>query len=115
MENLGISTPDQRIPADADLAVLVDTNSLDQLGGVSGTLLKMEDGLVVVDHHHPHPDTVKLASQMIVDESAAAAAEGVLRWVEASNEELDRGEATAFMAAALVETKHVLLVIESTF
>ena len=73
MENLGISTPDQRIPADADLAVLVDTNSLDQLGGVSGTLLKMEYGLIVVDHHHPHPDTVKLASQMIVDESAAAA------------------------------------------
>ena len=115
MENLGISTPDQRIPADADLAVLVDTNSLDQLGGVSGTLLKMEYGLIVVDHHHPHPDTVKLASQMIVDESAAAAAEVVFRLFEASNEELERMEATALMAAIFVETKHFLLARESTF
>ena len=115
MENLGISTPDQKIPVDADLAVLVDTNSLDQLGGASGALLKMEHGLIVVDHHHPHPDTVKLASQMIVDESAAAAAEVVFRLFEASNQELERMEATALMAAIFVETKHFLLARESTF
>jgi len=36
-------------------------------------VLEMHHGLIVVDHHHPHPDTVKVASQMIVDESAAAA------------------------------------------
>jgi nanoRNase/pAp phosphatase (c-di-AMP/oligoRNAs hydrolase) len=115
MENLGISTPDQRVPVDSDLAVLVDTNSLDQLGGASGVLLKMEHGLVVVDHHHPHPDTIKLASQMIVDESAAAAAEVVFQLFEASNEELGRVEATALMAALFVETKHFQLARESTF
>jgi phosphoesterase RecJ-like protein len=115
MENLGISTPDQKIPADADLAVLVDTNSLDQLGKASGSLSKMEHGLIVVDHHHPHPDTVKLASQMIVDESAAAAAEVVFRLFEASSEELERMEAVALMAALFVETKHFLLARESTF
>ncbi len=109
LENLGISTPDQKIPADADLAVLVDTNSLDQLGAASTALLKMEHGLIVVDHHHPHPDTMKLARQMIVDESAAAAAEVVFQLFEASKEEPGRVEATALMAALFVETKHFLL------
>jgi len=115
LENLGISTPDQKIPADADLAVLVDTNSLDQLGAASTALLKMEHGLIVVDHHHPHPDTMKLARQMIVDESAAAAAEVVFQLFEASKEEPGRVEATALMAALFVETKHFLLARESTF
>ncbi len=115
MENLGISTPDSKMPVDADLAILVDTNSLDQLGRVSGTLQQMKHGLIVVDHHHPHPDTVKLASQMIVDESAAAAAEVVFQLFEASKEEPERVEATALMAALFVETKHFLLARESTF
>ena len=115
MENLSISTPDQKIPADADLAVLVDTNSLDQLGPASSVLLKMEHGLIVVDHHHPHPDTMKLARQMIVDESAAAAAEVVFQLFEASKEEPGKVEATALMAALFVETKHFLLARESTF
>ena len=115
LENLGISTPDQKIPADADLAVLVDTNSLDELGAASTALLKMEHGLIVVDHHHPHPDTMKLARQMIVDESAAAAAEVVFQLFQASKEEPDRVEATALMAALFVETKHFLLARESTF
>jgi len=115
LENLGISTPDQKIPADADLAVLVDTNSLDQLGAASNALLKMEHGLIVVDHHHPHPDTMRLARQMIVDESAAAAAEVVFQLFEASKEEPGRVEATALMAALFVETKHFLLARGSTF
>jgi bifunctional oligoribonuclease and PAP phosphatase NrnA len=115
MENLGISTPNPKIPDDADLAVLVDTNSLDQLGGSSRTLLKMEHGLIVVDHHHPHPDTVRLARQMIVDESAAAAAEVVFRLFKESKEEPGQAEATALMAALFVETKHFLLARGSTF
>jgi bifunctional oligoribonuclease and PAP phosphatase NrnA len=115
LENLGISMPDLKVPVDGDLAVLVDTNSLDQLGRASGSLQKMEHGLIVVDHHHPHPDTVKLARQMIVDESVAAAAEVVFRLFEVSKEELKRIEATALMAALFVETKHFLLARESTF
>ncbi len=115
LENLGISIPDHRIPSDSDLAVLVDTNSLDQLGAARKTLEEMELGVIVVDHHHAHPDTVKVASQMIVDESAAAAAEIVFRLFEASGQELGRVEAMALLAALFVETKHFLLARDSTF
>jgi nanoRNase/pAp phosphatase (c-di-AMP/oligoRNAs hydrolase) len=70
---------------------------------------------VVVDHHHPHPDTVKMASQLIVDESAAAAAEVVVSLWEASKTDLGTQEARALLAAIFVETKHFLLATESTF
>jgi phosphoesterase RecJ-like protein len=115
IENLGIAMPDERVPADSDLAVLVDTNSLDQLGGVANKLAEIEHGLIVVDHHHPHPDTVGQATQMIVDESAAAAAEIVFRLFEASKKRIGRAVATSLMAALFVETKHFLLARDSTF
>ena len=115
LENLGITVPDGRLPAKVDLAILVDTNTLDQLGEVGEKLVKAETPIVVVDHHHPHPDTVKVASQLIVDESAAAAAEVVYRLWQGSQTELGSQEARALLAAMFVETKHFLLATQSTF
>ena len=77
LENLGVTVPSEEVPGSLDLAVLVDTNTLDQLGKTGDALLKSAPDLVIVDHHHPHPDTEKIASLMIVDESAAAATEVV--------------------------------------
>ncbi len=115
LENLGISSPTSRLSSDADLAVLVDTNTLDQLGKAADVLREMKAELVVVDHHHPHPDTRKVASLLIVDESAAAAAEVVFDLVQSINERLDASESTALLAALYVETKHFILARESTF
>ena len=115
LENLGISIPDVRFPEKVDLAILVDTNTLDQLGAAGEALTKGLVPLVVIDHHHPHPDTVKIASALIIDESAAAAAEVVYKLVEASRTHLETQEARAMLAAIFVETKHFLLARESTF
>ena len=115
LENLGITVPDGRLPEKLDLAILVDTNTLDQLGPVAEKLAQANIPIVVVDHHHPHPDTVKIASQLIVDESAAAAAEVVYRLSEASKTRLEGHESKALLAAMFVETKHFLLATESTF
>lgn len=115
LENLGIEVPDGRLPDDTDLAILVDTNTLDQLGQTAEKLLRTKTSVIVVDHHHPHPDTTKIASEMIVDESAAAAAEMVYKLSEASRIRLEKLEATALLAAMFVETKHFLLARKSTF
>ncbi len=115
LENLGYSQPAEKIPGGVDMAVLVDTNTVDQLGENSGLSLAASHELVVVDHHHPHPETEKLASLMIVDESAAAAAEVVFNLVAASKKSLARPEANALLAALFVETKHFLLARKSTF
>lgn len=115
IENLGIPVPVQLLSWEPDMMILVDTNTLDQLGKTGETLKKSDGVLVIVDHHHPHPDMEKLADQMIVDEKAAAAAEVVYRLVKAGKHELDPVEATALLAATFVETKHFLLANKSTF
>jgi len=115
LENMGISVPDGRFPEKADLGVLVDTNTIDQLGSAGERLLKTGTPIIVIDHHHPHPDTVKIASQLIVDESAAAAAEVVYMLCRAAQMPLDALEARALLAAIFVETKHFLLARASTF
>jgi bifunctional oligoribonuclease and PAP phosphatase NrnA len=115
LENLGITIPDGILPTGMDAAVLVDTNTPDQLGKIGQMILEAEIPIIVVDHHHPHPDTAKVASLMIVDESAAAAAEVVYQLFNASKNALDVVEARALLAAIFVETKHFLLARESTF
>jgi len=64
---LGIATPDGILPADMDAAILIDTNTPDQLGKIGERILQGEIPIIVIDHHHPHPDTTKIASLMIVD------------------------------------------------
>ena len=103
------------MPLNMDTAILVDTNTPDQLGKVGEKILQVEIPIIVIDHHHPHPDTAKVASLMIVDESAAAAAEVVYQLFRASKTELGVVEARALLAAMFVETKHFLLARESTF
>lgn len=115
LENLGITIPDESLPAKYDLAILVDTNTIDQLGDAGAALIASHTPIVVVDHHHPHPDTVRIASQLIIDESAAAAAETVYQLWQMSGEKLGVVEARAMLAALFVETKHFMLATEATF
>lgn len=98
-----------------DLAILVDTNTLDQLGPAGERLAKSQTPLIVVDHHHPHPDTVKIASLLVIEEAAAAAAEVVYNLYQASKTYPEVQDARALLAALFVETKHLLLARESTF
>ena len=115
LENLGVTVPDGLVPSNIDAAILVDTNTPDQLGKVGERILQSGIPIIVIDHHHLHPDTAKVASLMIVDESAAAAAEVVYQLFRASKTELGMVEARALLAAMFVETKHFLLARESTF
>lgn len=115
VENLGMTVPDAKFPERVDLAIMVDTNTIDQLGPAGERLVKQETPLIVVDHHHPHPDTVRVASLVIVDESAAAAAEVVFKLFNASKAEIETEEARSLLAAIFVETRHFLLARESTF
>src|SRR5437660_211364 len=82
-----------------DAAILIDTNTPDQLGKIGEKILHGEIPIIVIDHHHPHPDTTKIASLMIVDESAAAAAEVVYQLFRASKTEPGMAEARALLAA----------------
>ncbi len=115
LENLGIGSPELVQTEGVELAILVDTNTLDQLGDAAEEIKANTIPFIVVDHHHPHPETERLATRMIVDESASAAAEVVYRLFTASNQPLDNLTAMALLAALFVETRHFLLARKPTF
>ena len=115
LENLGIGSPEIVQTGGVELAILVDTNTLDQLGDAAEEIKANTIPFIVVDHHHPHPETERLATRMIVDESASAAAEVVYRLFRASTQPLDTLTAMALLAALFVETRHFLLARKSTF
>lgn len=115
LENLGITVPDAQLPSKIDVAILVDTNTLEQLGTAGQQLKASGTAIIVVDHHHPHPDTTKIASQLLIDESASAAAEIVYKLFRITKVDIGPIEAKALLAAIFVETKHFLLGKESTF
>ena len=115
LENLGIGVSENENLDGATFAVLVDTNTLDQLGKAGEELSRKSIPFVVVDHHHPHPETERLAARMIVDESASAAAEVVYKLFTATTQPLDSTVAMALLAALFIETKHFLLARRSTF
>lgn len=115
LENLGIAPPIAELPPKTDLAILVDTNTLEQLGATGEQLKLSGTPIIVIDHHHPHPDTAKIASQLLVDESAAAAAEIICSLYRVAKTDIGSLEARALLVAIFVETKHFLLARESTF
>jgi bifunctional oligoribonuclease and PAP phosphatase NrnA len=115
LENLGIGPPELVQIRGVQLAILVDTNTLDQIGDAAEEIKANTIPFIVVDHHHPHPETERLATRMIVDESASAAAEVVYRLFAASTHPLDNLTATALLAALFVETRHFLLARKPTF
>jgi nanoRNase/pAp phosphatase (c-di-AMP/oligoRNAs hydrolase) len=115
LDNLGIDMHENVGLEKVGLAILVDTNTLDQLGDAAETLKHLNIPFIVVDHHHPHPETERLARKMIVDESASAAAEIVYRLFTAAGQHLELIPAMALLAALFVETRHFLLAKSSTF
>ncbi len=115
LTNLDITLPENQGLEEAQLAILVDTNALDQLGKAGEELRRKNLPFVVVDHHHPHPDTEKLAAKMIVDESASAAAEVVYNLFIAAARPMSLSAAMALLAALFVETRHFYLARKSTF
>lgn len=115
LENLGVDIRESSSLEKTRLAILVDTNVLDQLGEAGEELVRLNIPFIVVDHHHPHPDTERLARKMIVDESASAAAEVVYQLFRAASEPIDKITSMALLAALFVETRHFLLARSSTF
>src|SRR2546426_2760576 len=65
LENLGITPPTSKLSTDADLAVLVDTNTLDQLAKALPALPDQTEEIFAVNYIIPPPATRKLSGLCI--------------------------------------------------
>ncbi|HML03866.1 MAG TPA: DHH family phosphoesterase, partial [Candidatus Bathyarchaeia archaeon] len=59
----------------ADIIMLLDTNTVQQLDEWAERVKASNTPLIVIDHHAGHPETEKLATLCIADENAASTCE----------------------------------------
>jgi len=100
---------------EADLIVLLDTNTVQQLGEWSERVKKSKAALIVIDHHASHPQTESLATLSVADEKASSTCEIVYRLYKEAQVDLAPIEAQALFLGIAFDTRHFVLASSATF
>ena len=98
----------------AEVIVLLDTNTVQQLGKLSETVVKSTAPIIVVDHHAPHPETLEKAKLSITNEKASSTCEVVYDLFKQVNVKPDVNEAKALFLGIAFDTRHFVLANSST-
>jgi len=100
---------------EADLIVMLDTNTIQQLDEWSELVKASTSPLVVIDHHASHPETERLATLCIADENASSTCEIVYRLFKELDIKPTEEEAKALFLGMAFDTKHFILASSDTF
>ncbi len=100
---------------EADLIVMLDTNTIQQLDEWGELVESSISPLVVIDHHASHPETERLATLCIADENASSTCEIVYRFFKELNIKPTENEARALFLGMAFDTKHFILANSDTF
>lgn len=99
----------------ADTIVLLDTNTIQQLGSLSERVTKTTAPIIVLDHHAAHPETEHIAKLYITNEDASSTCEIVYNFYKQLNTKPDLNEAKALFLGITFDTRHFVLANSSTF
>ena len=98
----------------ADVIVLLDTNTVQQLGELANAAAKSSAPLIVVDHHAPHPETMQVAKLSITNEEASSTCEVVYDFFSQANLTPNADEARALFLGIAFDSRHFSLANAST-
>jgi phosphoesterase RecJ-like protein len=99
----------------ADVIVLLDTNTTQQLGRLAERVAKTAAPIVVIDHHAAHPQTEQTAKLCITNEEASSTCEMVYSFYKQLNLKPGLNEAKALFLGITFDTRHFVLANSSTF
>ena len=99
----------------AQVIVLLDTNTIQQLGRLAEEVAKAKIPIIVIDHHAPHPETERMAKFCITDENAASTCELVYSFFKQLDVKPDLNVAKALFLGIAFDTRHFILANSSTF
>jgi len=99
----------------AEVIVLLDTNTIQQLGNWSERVKASKAALVVIDHHASHPETERLATLSVADENASSTCEIVFRLFKEAQVRPTLEEAKALFLGIAFDTRHFVLASSATF
>jgi len=99
----------------AEAIVLLDTNTVQQLGDWSERVRASKAALVVIDHHASHPETERLATLSVADENASSTCEIVYRLFKEAQVKPTQEEAKALFLGIAFDTRHFVIASSATF
>ena len=99
----------------ADIIVLLDTNTIEQLGELAETVSISAAPIIVIDHHAAHPETLKKATIAITEEKVSSNCEVVYNLFKQTNTKPNLKEAEALFLGIAFDTRHFVLGTASTF
>jgi len=98
----------------ADLIILLDTNTIQQLDNLAEKVKTSKAPIIVVDHHATHPETEKTAKLCITDENASSTCEIIYNFYKQTNTKIEENEAKALFLGIAFDTRHFVLANSST-
>jgi len=99
----------------ADMIILLDTNTIEQLGELAETVSRSPAPIVVIDHHAAHPETLQKASIAIIEDKVPSNCEVVYKFFRQTNTMPNLSEAEALFLGIAFDTRHFVLGTASTF
>jgi len=99
----------------ADVIVLLDTNTTQQLGRLAEKVVNRRVPIIVIDHHAVHPQTEQMAKLCITNETSSSTCEMVYDFYKQLNIKPGLNEAKALFLGITFDTRHFVLADSSTF
>jgi len=99
----------------AQVIILLDTNTIQQLGRLAERIANTAAPIIVIDHHAAHPETEQIAKLCVTNEEASSTCEIVYSFYEQLNIKPDLDVAKALFLGIAFDTRHFVLANSSTF
>lgn len=99
----------------ANVIFMLDTNTVKQLNEWGEYLLRANVPLIVIDHHAPHPETLKMSTLYIYYEDVSSTCEIIYELFKRMNVKFSSDVAEALFLGAAFDTRHFVLARTSTF
>jgi len=115
LKALPVKLTEQPCIEEASLIVLLDTNTVQQLGEWSEKVKASNSPLIVIDHHASHPETERIATMCMADEDASSTCEIVYRFFKEAEVEITEVEAKALFLGIAFDTRHFIIAKSTTF
>ncbi len=99
----------------AQVIILLDTNTIQQLGKLAEKVANTKAPIIVIDHHAAHPETEHIAKLCVTNEEAASTCEIVYNFFKQLDVKPDLDVAKALFLGIAFDTRHFVLANSSTF
>ncbi len=98
----------------ADIIVLLDTNTIQQLDNLAEKVKSTKAPIIVIDHHAAHPETQQVAKICITNEETSSTCEIVYDFFRKESIKPSENEAKALFLGIAFDTRHFVLANSST-